>query len=335
MTTVYFATNRLPLNPFQAPWYGFEAAPQTAAGLIFAEASVSGTNLADESSGTIDAIGNVSDTSFAADTRTALTNSPRDLFVFVHGFANAFEDAITRAAYNQLWLARAGIAAADMDVLAFTWPSAGALISVPPHYATDAYTADQLRAGASGYHVAHFLNELANLVKGFDPAAKRRVILLAHSMGNWALQGGVEAFFYQFPPPPLMFDEVILAAADEVAETFEVPNGGRLSFLPKIAKRISVYASEIDVAMFLSMAVNRNDRLGFKGAENKDNQTLYPPATFRSVDCTSIDDYSWIDPPDATHQYYRRSPTVRADIAALIAGQPVAPGVSKLTVAEA
>jgi esterase/lipase superfamily enzyme len=146
------------------------------------------------------------------------------------------------------------------------------------------------------------------------------VILLAHSMGNWALEAGVEAFFYQVPPPPLTFDEVVLAAADEVATTFETPDGGRLARLSGIWKRISVYSN--DVAMFLSMAVNRNDRLGKDGADNKTNTTLYPPATFRNVDCAGVDDYGKLDPIDATHQYYRRSPIVRADIAARSAGEP-------------
>jgi len=97
-----------------------------------------------------------------------------------------------------------------------------------------------------------------------------------------------------------------------------------------MSKRISVYYNEVDVAMFLSMAVNRNDRLGKDGADNKTNTALYPPDRFRNVDCTGVDDYNKLDPIDATHQYYRRSPTVRADIAALIGGDPVAPGVSSL-----
>jgi esterase/lipase superfamily enzyme len=333
-STVYFATNRKPLDPFQMPWYGADPAPLTPDGLIFAEASVSGTLIAQQDSGKIDAIDNVSNGTFSANSRTALTNSPKDLLVFVHGFANAFEDAIKRAAYNREWLAESGFPAADMDVLAFTWPSNGALISVPPNFPDDAYLADQGRAGKSGYHLAHFFNELSNLVTGFDPAAKRRVILLAHSMGNWALQAGVEAYFYQVPPPPLRFDEVILAAADEVYDTFEQPSGARLSRLPEMSDRISVYSHDTDVAMFLSMAVNHNDRLGKEGPDNKTNEKLYPPATFRSVDVTAVRDYDWFDPIDATHQYYRRSPTVRIDIAKVIGGDAVAPGVSALGAAE-
>lgn len=330
MTTVYFATNRTPLNPFQSPWYGFDPTPLTPEGLVFAEATVSGIVIAEQDSGTIDAIDNLSPATFSAASRTTLTNSPRDLLIFIHGFANSFEAAITRAAYNREWLAQSGVAAADMDVIAFTWPSSGSVVSVPPSFPDDAYLADQGRAGRSGYHLAHFLNEVSNLLTGFAPAANRRVILLAHSMGNWALEAGVEAFFYQVPPPPLTFDEVVLAAADEIATTFETPDGGRLARLSGISKRISVYSNDVDVAMFLSMAVNRNDRLGKDGADNKTDTTLYPPATFRNVDCTAVDDYDKLDPIDATHQYYRRSPIVRADIAALIGGGAVNPGVSSL-----
>jgi esterase/lipase superfamily enzyme len=330
VTTVYFATNRKPLEPFQAPWYGFDPAPMTPENLVFAEATVSGTVIAQQDSGTIDAIDNLSPGTFSAASRATLTNSPRDLLIFIHGFANSFEAAITRAAYNREWLAASGIAAADMDVLAFTWPSSGSVVSVPPSFPDDAYLADQGRAGRSGYHLAHFLNEVSNLFTGFDPAAGRRVILLAHSMGNWVLEAGVEAFFYQVPPPPLTFDEVVLAAADEVATSFEMPDGGRLARLPGISKRISVYSNDVDVAMFLSMAVNRNDRLGKDGADNKTDVTLYPPAIFRNVDCTDVGDYDKLNPIDATHQYYRRSPIVRADIAALVGGGKVAPGVSKL-----
>jgi esterase/lipase superfamily enzyme len=330
MTTVYFATNRKPVDPFADPWFGFDVAPLVPEGLTFAEATVSGTVIADQGSGTIDAIANVAQSSFAADTRTALTNSPKDLLVFIHGFANSFHDAITRAAYNREWLAESGVAASDMDVLAFSWPSSGALISVPPEFPDGAYVADQGRASKSGYHLAHFLNELSRLVTGFDPAANRRIILLTHSMGNWSLQAGVEAYFYQVPPPPLMFDEVVLAAADEVATTFEAPGDQRLSYLPKIAKRISVYSHSTDVALVFSQAINHNLRLGREGPDNKHDAALYPPATFRSVDCTGVRDYDWLDPIDATHQYYRRSSIVRTDIAALIAGGAVSPGVSSL-----
>jgi hypothetical protein len=42
-------------------------------------------------------------------------------------------------------------------------------------------------------------------------------------------------------------------------------------------------------------------------------------------------DYPSFLPIDATHQYYRRSKTVRADIVKLMANQPVEPGPSRLS----
>jgi esterase/lipase superfamily enzyme len=127
MTTVYFATNRKPLEPFAAPWYGYDPAALTPEGLVFAEATVTGTVIAQQDSGTIDAITNLSPGTFSDASRTALTNSTKDLLIFIHGFANAFEDAIKRAAYNREWMAQSGLPAADMDILAFSWPSSGSL----------------------------------------------------------------------------------------------------------------------------------------------------------------------------------------------------------------
>ena len=83
--------------------------------------------------------------------------------------------------------------------------------------------------------------------------------------------------------------------------------------------------------MDLSMAVNKNIRLGYSGPADKSNESIYPPATFRSVDCTEVFDFFGLIPPDATHQYYRRSKTVRADIVKLMANQPVTDGVSSLS----
>jgi len=116
--------------------------------------------------------------------------------VFVHGFANAFEAAISRAAFNREWFASSPVAGADMTVLAFTWPSAGATIAVPPHFLSGAYRADQARASSSGAHLAWFLDEVKSLrdeAKRQNP--RRRVVLLAHSMGNFALAAGVQAWF--------------------------------------------------------------------------------------------------------------------------------------------
>jgi hypothetical protein len=101
--------------------------------------------------------------------------------------------------------------------------------------------------------------------------------------------------------------------------------------LRNLALRISVYSSRRDIAMDLSHWVNHNQRLGFDGPDDKSNELTYPPATFRSIDCTNVYDFPSFLPIDATHQYYRRSKTVRADIAKLMGNQPVEPGQSELS----
>ena len=83
--------------------------------------------------------------------------------------------------------------------------------------------------------------------------------------------------------------------------------------------------------MYLSMAINLIERLGWNGPDDKRNTDEFPKAKFRSVDTAVVGDYDFFDPPDASHQYYRRSKKVRADIAAVMAKDPaVKGGVLKL-----
>jgi len=327
MATVYFATNRRQTGPLS---FGTQMGPPDRTGLICAEATVDGVTLADADSGKITAIAHETATGFAPAIRQAILDSGKNLLVFIHGFANAFENAISRAAYNREWFASSAVAGANMTVIAFTWPSSGAVIAVPPHFLAGAYRADQARAGSSGAHLAWFLDEIKSLrddAKQQNP--QRRVVLLAHSMGNYALALGVQSWFLSRGTAAI-FDYAVLAAADEIDKSFEMPPGVRLSRLSDLAAGISVYYSLRDVAIYLSQAVNLTERLGFDGPAHKSNTTLYPPNRFRSIDCTELHDYNSIVPPDSSHQYYRRSPKARDDIARAFSGQPVTPGESNL-----
>jgi esterase/lipase superfamily enzyme len=318
MTTVYFATNRLPDGTGS---FGTGIVGNDANKITFAIAEVSNVQLSDEASGHIDRIYDRTPANFSAATTQGIVSTKKNLLVFLHGFDNSFDDAIRRAAFNREWFATAGNAAADMTVVAFTWPSAGELFAPPPHLPADGYKNDQSQAGKSGWHLAYFLeviDQLRRSYKAANPAG--RVILLAHSMGNFALQAGLQTWTTSHLPDDLLFDSVILVAADEVDTTFEQPGGGRLSNLPALSNRISIYYSRCDIAMYLSTTLNLTRRLGFDGPDDKQDQSVYPPAKFRMIDCTNVGDYPPVDPPDATHQYYRRSKLVRADIVAAIAG---------------
>jgi esterase/lipase superfamily enzyme len=142
-------------------------------------------------------------------------------------------------------------------------------------------------------------------------AQGRRTFLLAHSMGNFVLQGAIESWFSHGNPAADLFDEVFLAAADERFDSFGFPAGGRLSRLRDLGRRISIYYSVRDIAMYLSFTVNLIARLGHEGPQHKADPARFDPTRYRIADCAEVDDYHLIDPPDASHQYYRRSHKVR------------------------
>ena len=103
-----------------------------------------------------------------------------------------------------------------------SWPSAGPragkLISLP--FPSAAYRRDQTTAGQSGLHIMTFFANLEPIITSAR-ARGNRVFLLAHSMGNWALQAAVESWFSHGNGDALLFDEVILAAADEIHNSFD------------------------------------------------------------------------------------------------------------------
>jgi hypothetical protein len=121
-------------------------------------------------------------------------------------------------------------------------------------------------------------------------------------MGNYALQAGVQSWFSGRGSQDLMFDEVFLPGADERYDSFLQTNGARLSDLPELVGRISVYYSRRDVAMYLSQALNLTFRLGFNGPDEKSDTAHYPTTTFRILDCTEVEDFDALNPPDALGQ---------------------------------
>lgn len=282
---------------------------------------VEGTDLAVEGSGTLTAISHPQTGGFETGVAQDIVGSGKNILVFIHGFAISFLNSIARAAYNREWFAASGANAADTTVIAFSWPSLGQLFAGPPHLLPDDYLRDQAQANRSAFHVASFFANLPPMLTQVRSQG-RRVFLLAHSMGNFALAAAVESWFSHGNPTVTLFDEVFLPAADERWDSFTLPMVARLSQLAALAPRISMYCSIRDVALYLSVSVDFIPRLGHEGPLHKTDAALYPPARFRMLDCAEVNDYDLWSPPDASHQYYRRSPKVRADIVAAMRNAP-------------
>jgi len=311
--TVYFATNRVISGP-ATDYRNYSSkivSPTNPAAITYGTAFVDDANLTADTVGAITSIRNISQGRFSDEAIGDLSNPGRNLLIFIHGFDNSFENAITRAAFNQQWFFQSGVPSANMSVVAFSWPSLGKLLSLPVPW--EDYFHDQTVAGQSGSHLMSFFANLEPCMRSAR-AAGHRTFLLAHSMGNLALQAGVESWFLHGNGPAPLFDEAFLAAADERYDSFSFPVPGRLSDLNQLAKRISIYYSTADAVLHLSMALNLGaKRLGQEGPHDRYDQKLFPAARYRMVDCSSFDDFD--RDFASSHQYYRRSPRARADIA--------------------
>jgi esterase/lipase superfamily enzyme len=314
-TTVHFATNRK-VQGAAADYRSYTAdivAPTQPELITYGTAFVDDANLTADTTGAITSILDISMGRFGDQAVGDLSQAGRNLMFFIHGFDNSFENAITRAAFNQQWFRQSGQAGADMTMVAFSWPSLGKLISPPLPWSD--YFHDQTNAGQSGAHLMSVFANIEPIAKSAR-AAGHRVFLLCHSMGNWALQAAVESWFLHGNGDAQLFDEAFLCAADEIYESFSYPAPGRLSDLKRLAKRISVYFSTEDDVLSLSDDLNGKTRLGQRGPRDLTDPNQFPTALYRMVDCSSFDDYD--RDFQGSHQYYRRSPKARADIAGVM-----------------
>lgn len=151
------------------------------------------------------------------------------LLVYVHGFANTFEDAVRRGAWLG-WNAK-------RPVLVFAWPSRG--VSLPADYRVDQNTADQ-----SAQSLADVLAQL-----GRAGPAGTDVDVVVHSMGARVMLGALRQLAAPRSGSALKFRQLILVAPDvassELASTWA-------SLQPYFEKMATLYVSDHDLALGIS-----------------------------------------------------------------------------------
>jgi len=332
MTDVIFLTNRKWQNTGTSPDdYSFAPAPRVTTGI----ARVEQANVAKLVQGKITAISHVTEGGLSAEAAQRIAQASHVLF-FVHGFANSFANSIAVAGFLREWLALETGPAADLLVVAFAWPSHGKILGfekpMPAMSAEQidklaatglfqlpgsaAYLGDQQRARASGMAFLTALDWLREAMGA--PRPERKFFLMAHSMGNEMLAHALDQ-----PPAPeaLIFDETFLIAADAAAAR-KPPVPEWLRMVDATSRRAHIYFSIHDSALITSRFVNPEERLGFLGRAGMDQS--HSPG-FRFVDCSATieDDREPVE-GNAGHWYYRRVPSVRADIARAMAGEEFA-----------
>jgi esterase/lipase superfamily enzyme len=160
---------------------------------------------------------------------------------------------------------------------------------------------------------------VAQLGENGGQFCEQRLHLLAHSMGNYALRHGLQGIRAKLKDEiPRLFDNVILAAADEDDDAFERDDKYRK--LPLICRRVHIYFSPDDRALLISDKTKRQpDRLGSEGPRLIDDL----PRKVVLIDCRNVDNSTEAGWPDLQiHQYYRLRPEVIADITEVLAGIP-------------
>lgn len=172
-----------------------------------------------------------------------INDSPsNDVFVFIHGYSNSFEDAARRAA--QL--------AYDLDFdgtpMIFSWPSQAS---------TAAYTVDEAVVRPSGRVLARMLDKLIRRTNA------QRIHLIAHSMGNRALIEALQTYVLMrgIEGSREAFDQVVFTAPDVDRDYFMEVMG----MIGHVARRTTLYASENDVALKSSKMLHGAPRAGLAG----------------------------------------------------------------------
>jgi esterase/lipase superfamily enzyme len=220
--------------------------------------------------------------------------------ILLPGFDSKFVDSMSRAA-------QVAYAYRAADVFCFSWPSQGEL-SLP------AYQADREAALKSADAVADSLRKLFRFLAAMDAAARPPLHIVAHSMGNYALQNAVQ-IIPSNERDHTLFEGALLMAAD--VDDDALSKAAELRPLIKLAKKIAAYKNADDAALALSQAINGYARLGAWGP--RDLGVL--PKTVTSVDCWGVAATQGDNgAPHYGHQYYRLSPWVINDVVQVLAG---------------
>jgi esterase/lipase superfamily enzyme len=235
----------------------------------------------------------------------------KHILVVIHGYANDFEGGLIGAAEIA---ERTGRDA----VFAFCWPAKDAASGLN-------YWGAREWARDSGEAIGRAFGILLRFLKtvNAEDRCDRKVDLVAHSMGNYALRGAVQFMRRELEHPDAvsLIDDLVLVAADDDNDTLARDNIEGIALLVPKVRCVTVYYSRLDYVLQWSDKVKMNpDRLGQTGprsmAETDDRVFAIDVS-----DCVVDAGDGWLD-----HWYHRRSPAVMRDLKALLDYEGPDPG---------
>jgi esterase/lipase superfamily enzyme len=325
MATVYFVTNRKPNRQTNPDDFGSEFSQDGLSNLRFGKAEVTGSKL-DQVTTVEVAKENLKATKpilgslavFQAAQKQMLEEA-YDVLILIHGFNVSFHESLMSVA--QLAKGLTGSNAMDkgkapkLIPVIFSWPSDGAAL-LSGSQGKAAYQNDRLDAKASGPAFARAFLKMTDFIQQLAPdeQCNRKIHLVAHSMGNYALRQALQEIHRQVDGRfPRIFDQVLMMAADEDDDSFEFEH--KLLHLPRLTTRTTVYFNRGDIALWASDTFKGNmARLGTDGPMRP--QLL--PRNVYPVDCTQVLEEAGMP---KEHGYHIVSPRVVADMRRVLRGE--------------
>ena len=211
--------------------------------------------------------------------RRVAASHRQDLFVFVHGFHNTFQDAAFRTAQIAHDLGFPGAP------IFFSWPSQGAVLD---------YAADENNVQIAVFDLQAFLEQLR------ERSGAQRIHLIAHSMGSRALARAIAQISAQHSGKPL-FNEMILAAPDIDAQVLD-----RLAeSIAGAVDRITLYASSRDEALSASRFIHGQ-------TYQRAGETIPMPLINRHMDTIDVSDVT------SGHSYIAGSGHILGDLSDIL-----------------
>jgi esterase/lipase superfamily enzyme len=230
--------------------------------------------------------------------------------LFVHGYNNAWQDAVKR--YQTIADALFGGEDSLGLCIFFTWPSKGS----PAAYLADRSEAEQSAADLAGV-LSDFYDYLSAIAvkTAADPAnaCRAKTSMIAHSMGNYVLQKAAQVAWTRKNQPLLvsLLNQLLMVAADvdndlfKSGESVDKSDGDALA---NLTYRITALYSGLDQVLGLSAGLKHfgKRRLGRSGLD----RTAREPDNVWDVDCSPFFQVDHVGGFDAHGAYFDEPQTL-------------------------
>jgi len=234
--------------------------------------------------------------------------SQKHLTLFIHGYDNDWLQAMERydTIAKQLFDGPNSLG----ELISFDWPSKGSLLGYLPDRAEARKTGDDLTNVLSQLYDWMSAQQIAATVS-LDNACRAKTSVIAHSMGNYALEYAMNALWTRKNRPLLvsLMQEVLMVAADVDNDIFR--NGENVSHgdgegLANLSYRITALYTGRDNVLGASAGLKHfgKRRLGRAGLD----RTSPVPDNVWDVDCSDLINPS-VNGIDVHGEYFNPSET--------------------------